>query len=145
MDAELKIQLHSFEEIEVGHAASIEVYLSKAAVFQFADLTGDHNPLHVDEDYARSTQFEKNICHGMLVSSYVSTLVGMILPGKRCLVLSSSFDYLLPVFHSDIVVVAGLVKEKTPSQHSLGIDVKIFREIDTVIDGYVRVKVLDEH
>src|SRR6185295_7235732 len=77
-----------FEDISVGQSAQFEMLVTEEMVGQFAQLSGDQNPLHVDHQYAAGTSFGAPIAHGMLLASFFSRLVGMHLPGKRALYLS---------------------------------------------------------
>ena len=78
----------AFDEIQIGEKASFTVKITKEMVEIFAQLSGDFNPLHMDDTYAEKTKFGKRVCHGMLLSSLFSQLVGMFLPGKNSLYFS---------------------------------------------------------
>ena len=79
----------------------------------FAALSGDHNPLHVDAAFARQTSFQKPVAHGMLLASYVSTLVGMHLPGPGALWTRQSFRWPAAVFAGDTVELTLRVTHKS--------------------------------
>ena len=72
---------YSFEEIDVGLKHSFEVIINEELEEDFATISGDFNPLHIDEQYAKKTKFGKRVCHGMVLASFFSRLVGMYLPG----------------------------------------------------------------
>ena len=71
----------TFEELEVGMAVSIEHQVSEQDVQDFARVSGDYNPLHMDEEYAKTTAFGGRIAHGALTASYISAILGNDLPG----------------------------------------------------------------
>ena len=133
-----------FEEIKVGDSASIERQIRAADVRQFADLTGDDNPLHVDREYAETTAFKDIVVHGMLGASLLSTLVGTRLPGEGALWISQSFDFLLPVRLDDTLTVSCTVKVKHERERLLELDARIENQRkQTVLSGKGTVRVLE--
>lgn len=103
---------YTFEEIEIGASASFESHITEESMKMFAGLSGDLNPMHVDADYAKSKGYKDKIVYGMLVSSLYSTLVGMYLPGERCLINKCEVDYRKPVYVGDRLTVMGEVADK---------------------------------
>jgi len=87
----------------IGAKASISKAFTEADVKQFASLSGDFNPIHIDEDYARNTAFGQRIVHGMLVSSLFSGLLAEKIPGPGSIYLGQSFKYQKPVFFDQLV------------------------------------------
>ena len=79
---------HKLEEIEIGQKKKFSIKVTESMVNEFAKISGDFNPLHMDEQYAKSTKFGRRVCHGMLLASFFSRLVGMYLPGKNSLYFS---------------------------------------------------------
>jgi len=76
---------YKIENIELGTKEKFEVTVTEETINEFARISGDYNPLHMDENYASSTKFERRVCHGMLLASFFSRLIGMYLPGKNSL------------------------------------------------------------
>lgn len=70
-----------FEDLELGMEASYSKTITEADVVLFAGITGDNNPVHINEEFARNTPFQGRIAHGALTSSLISTVLGMKLPG----------------------------------------------------------------
>lgn len=89
--------------MEVGIKASRSKTITAADVEAFAQVTGDTNPVHLDDDYAASTRFGKRIAHGMLVASVISALLANDLPGPGSIYLSQSLSFKAPVFLGDTV------------------------------------------
>ena len=89
--------------IKVGDSASISKSFSDAEVRKFAEISGDKNPVHLDDDYAAQTQFKKRLVHGMLAASLISAVLGTELPGEGCIYLSQSINFRAPVFIGDTV------------------------------------------
>ncbi|MEK7608031.1 MAG: MaoC family dehydratase [Patescibacteria group bacterium] len=132
----------SFNDIAVGMNDSFERTISEEDVRAFSILTGDENPLHMDETYAATTKFGRRLVHGMFVASLTSTLVGMYLPGKRCLYLREHLDFKKPVFIGDTVSVRGEVIQKSDATGILEIAVSITKGDETVVEGTATVQVL---
>lgn len=103
---------YSFEEIEIGHKENFTVKVDEEYIAAFRKYTGDENPLHRDIDYARKKGFEDKVVFGMLTASYYSTLVGVYLPGEKCLIHEVNTKFKAPVYAGDILTVTGEVEEK---------------------------------
>lgn len=102
----------SYEEIEVGHRESFSVTVTEEMMDKFLAITGDVNPLHNDEDYARSAGHPGRVVYGMLSASLLSTLAGVYLPGKRSLIHEVKIKFAKPVYIGDTLTVEGTVEEK---------------------------------
>lgn len=105
-----------FEEIEIGATASTVREVTAAMVEAFAEVSGDKNPIHLDEDYAKNTLFGKRIAHGILSASFISSVIANQLPGEGSIYLSQSLKFLAPVYLGDTitttVTVTGIKPEK---------------------------------
>src|SRR3989344_3381090 len=108
----MKARDRSFGSISVGERASIEHIVTEDDVRTFAKLSGDQNPLHTDEAYAKQTAFGGRVVHGMFLAALVSQLVGMELPGKRALLLKASFEFKKPVHIGETLHIEGTVGAK---------------------------------
>ena len=86
----------TFEVIEVGNETQLKHQIIQEDVNAFAELTGDFNPVHMDPDFAKETTFGKPVVHGMLTSSFISTMIGMLIPGPGALWTSQTLDFLSP-------------------------------------------------
>lgn len=102
---------YDFDALEVGMTAAIGRTVSEADILMFAGVSGDTNPVHVDEEFAASTMFGGRIAHGMLSASYVSTVFGTKLPGPGCIYLSQSLRFKAPVKVGDTVEARVTVTE----------------------------------
>jgi 3-hydroxybutyryl-CoA dehydratase len=103
-------QGYALEDLVVGMTASYFHTLTEADVVDFADLTGDHNPLHLDEAFAQKTRFKGRIAHGMLTASFFSTVIAMM-PGPGTIYLSQSLAFRAPVRIGDTVEAQVTVTE----------------------------------
>ncbi|HEX5078640.1 MAG TPA: MaoC family dehydratase [Geminicoccaceae bacterium] len=109
-------QGYAFEALAVGMTAVFSKTITEADLLMFAGVSGDTNPLHLDEEFASRTMFESRIAHGMLTASLVSTVLGTRLPGPGAIYVSQSIRFLAPVRIGDTVIarahVAELVADK---------------------------------
>jgi 3-hydroxybutyryl-CoA dehydratase len=107
---------HYFEDLATGMSAVFSKTVTEADLLMFAGVSGDTNPLHLDEDFASRTIFESRIAHGMLTASLISTVLGTRLPGPGAVYVSQNIRFLAPVRIGDTVIaraqVAELVEEK---------------------------------
>ncbi|WP_376793298.1 MaoC family dehydratase [Thermoflexus sp.] len=90
-------------ELRVGATASWTKTITQADIEAFAALTGDNNPLHLDEVFAQNTRFGRPIAHGMLVAGLISTVLGRLLPGPGTIYLSQSLQFVRPVYPGDTI------------------------------------------
>ncbi len=88
---------------EIGQTATIEKTLDKQTVVAFASVSEDYNPIHLDEDFAKTSQFERPIVHGMLASSLISGLLASKVPGAGSIYLGQSLKFLRPIFVGETV------------------------------------------
>lgn len=132
----------SFNEINIGDKASFEREITNDDVNKFADVSGDHNPLHMDLDYAKSTKFNKRIIHGMFLGALVSRLVGMELPGKYALLIRESLEFKKPAVIGDKIIVSGHVTSKSNSSRMVEISIEIMSAEELLVKGLVSVILL---
>ncbi len=92
------------EDLSVGMTATLTKIVQDSDVTQFAKVTGDANPIHLDEDYAAKTRFGGRIAHGMLTAAYISAVLGTKLPGPGAIYVSQSLRFKAPVRIGDSVV-----------------------------------------
>lgn len=111
-----------FEDLAVGMEASYAKTITNEDVLAFAELSGDVNPVHLDDDFAAGTIFKRRIAHGFLTGSLFSTVLGTKLPGPGCIYLSQSLKFRAPVYIGDEVIatlrVTGLDPDKARANFS---------------------------
>jgi len=88
---------------KAGDTASITKTITDEDIRKFADASGDHNPLHLDEEFAKTTRFGRRIAHGMLSASLISAVIAGDLPGEGSIYLAQTLQFVAPVFPDDIV------------------------------------------
>jgi acyl dehydratase len=91
------------EDISIGMDASYSRPITKSDIQLFADVSGDRNPIHTDERYAKKSRYGKNIAHGLMTASYFSALFGTKIPGEGSVYVSQSLRFKRPVYVGDIV------------------------------------------
>lgn len=107
---------HFFEDLRVGMEATYAREVREEDLIRFAEVTGDANPVHLDEDYAVSTPFRGRIVHGALTASYISAIFGTILPGPGAIYVSQSLNFRRPVRIGDEVVAKARIVELIPEK-----------------------------
>lgn len=133
-----------FDAFRVGQTASFERRVRASDVHRFVELTGDDNPVHVDDEFARAIGVGGRVVHGLLTASYVSTAIGTVLPGPGALLLSERFNFRAPVRVDDRIEVGLTVRHVSPATRILVLDVKVTNQHDNVVlDGEAHVQVLE--
>ena len=134
------IENKTFDEIEVGDSASLSRTLKPEDIKLFAVMSGDVNPAHVDEEFARSDMFHKIIAHGMWGGALISTLLGTKLPGPGTIYLGQTLKFTKPVALGDAVTVKVTVANKDPEKHRVTFDCCCTNQKgDVVISGSAQV------
>lgn len=100
-----------FEDLQLGQEASVDKTVGESDILAFAQVTGDRNPVHIDEDYAAKTIFKGRIAHGMLTAGVISAVFGMELPGPGAIYVSQTLNFRGPVRIGDRVVAKVTVAE----------------------------------
>ena len=130
----------TFENISIGYSKEFSLQIDSRMLENFASISGDFNPLHMDPTYAEQTQFKKQVCHGMLLASFFSQLVGMHMPGKNALYFSQSLNFRAPCFVNDTITVKGTVTEKRETTKMITIKTEIFnQDMICVVNGIAKV------
>lgn len=101
----------TIQQLNIGDSASYTKQITAEMVENFAKLTGDCNPVHLDENYAKETIFKKRISHGQLVASLFSGIFGMQLPGEGAIYLAQNSKFISPVFLNDTITATVTIKE----------------------------------
>ena len=130
----------SYNDISIGQQETFIIKITASMVEKFSNLSGDLNPLHMDNEFAESSLFKKRIVHGMLLSSFFSQLIGMKLPGKNALYFSQTLNFRSPCYIDDEIKVVGKVIEKSDSTQIITVSTSIFNKSKTcLIDGIAKI------
>jgi phosphate acetyltransferase/phosphate butyryltransferase len=134
------IENRTFSELKVGDSASISRTLTSKDIELFAIMSGDVNPAHVDEEFAKSDMFHKIIAHGMWGGALISTVLGTQLPGPGAIYLSQSLRFRRPVAVGDTVTVTVKVAEMEESKHRVTLECQAANQRgEVVITGTAEV------
>ncbi|QLH05781.1 MaoC family dehydratase [Nitrosopumilus ureiphilus] len=131
---------HNFEDLFIGQKITFSQKINESILTDFATISGDFNPLHMNKEYAANTNFGKRVCHGMLLASFFSQLVGMYLPGKNSLYFSQSLNFRNPCYLGDEIVVEGEIIEKKSALKLITLKTTIHNKTGKcLIDGIAKV------
>ena len=117
----------------VGDSAEITKTIEQADIHAFADVTGDHNPVHVDEEFAKTTRFGKRIVHGMLTASLISAVLANKLPGEGSVYLGQTLQFVAPVFPGDEITARVTVKEIREDKPIMKLETVCVNQRDEVV------------
>ncbi|MEM8871054.1 MAG: MaoC family dehydratase [Pseudomonadota bacterium] len=120
------------EDLEIGMARSISKVIGDTEVSAFAELSCDHNPVHLDDGYAQDTIFEGRIAHGMLTAALLSAVIGEQLPGHGTVYLGQTLKFLAPVRIGDRVEATVSVREIDYARRRVTLDC-LCRVGDTIV------------
>lgn len=127
------IENRTFDEMSIGDSASVQHTLSMQDILLFAIMSGDVNPAHVDEEYAKSDFFHKIIAHGMWGASLISTTLGTRLPGPGTIYLRQSLEFLKPVTIGDLITAQVTVRDKIHEKHHVTLDCVCFNQKEAIV------------
>ena len=131
---------YALEDLAVGMTAAYRHTLTDRDIHAFADLTGDHNPLHLDEDFAQQTRFKGRVAHGMLSASFFSTVLA-ILPGPGTVYLGQTLSFKAPVRIGDTVEARATIMDIFPDKARVRLKTVCTVGETVVIDGEATVVV----
>lgn len=123
-----------YSEIEIGQSARYTKWITPSIVDNFIEVCGDNNPIH--------TRDEKPIAHGMLISAFISTLIGKQLPGDGAIWTSYNARFIAPIYVWEKIVIIGTVKSKDDKNKNIRLLLDVFNENDELcVSGSAIVKV----
>jgi len=114
LDAHIK---HYFKDITLGQTAEYEKQVTDEDVRKFADVSGDYNPIHLDDEFAKESMFGARIAHGILTASHISAVIGYIFPGPGWIYLGQNLQFRAPVKIGDTVRTVVEVTETNPDKN----------------------------
>ncbi|QWC00275.1 MaoC family dehydratase [Mycoplasmatota bacterium] len=128
------------KDIKLGQRASVKEKITEEMVMAYANVTGDYNPQHIDENYGKKSIFKERIAHGMLSVGFISRLLGTELPGMGSIYMSQEVKFLAPVKFGDvietIVEVVDIIDEKKVKLRTYCLN----QDNQIVIDGFAMIK-----
>ena len=127
------IENRTFDEIQVGDEAFLEKRLTLDDIKLFAIMSGDVNPSHVDDDFARSSRFQEVIAHGMWGGALISTVLGTQLPGPGTIYLGQELKFTKPVRFGDTVTATCTISELIPEKNIAKLETICVNQNDEVV------------
>lgn len=126
----------TIDQLAVGDSDQFSKTISESDVYLFAGVTGDLNPAHIDQEYAKNTKFQSRIAHGILVGGLISTVIGMKLPGPGSIYREQQLKFLAPVHIGDTITAKVEVKELITEKNKIILQTTCTNQDDVlVIDG----------
>lgn len=129
------------DEIKVGQQAVFAKTVSEADIVAYAGVTGDMNPVHINEEFAATTMFKTRIAHGMLSAGFISAVLGTKLPGPGCIYLSQTLKFMAPVKIGDTVTARATVTEIVAEKKRVVLKTECLVAGKVVLDGEATVMV----
>ena len=133
---------NKIDELPVGVETSVYWTVNADDLNMFINLSGDKNPLHIDEQYAVQNGFESTVVHGFLICAKISGLIGMLLPGKRCLLVSEELDFPSPLYINEHVDICARIKERHYDLKLVKLKVLAKKGSITVARGNITCRIL---
>jgi 3-hydroxybutyryl-CoA dehydratase len=131
-------------ELKEGDTFSTTREVTDELIRKFAEVSGDYNPLHLDEEYAATTRFGKRIAHGMLSGAFISGVLGSELSVRKIVYLGQTMKFRAPVFIGDTITVTGTVKKVRKDKPVIKIETVCENQHgETVVDGEAVIMLLD--
>jgi len=135
----------TFEQIRIGYNKEFQVVITESLVNDFAKITGDFSPIHINENFAKSKKFKGRVVHGMLLASFLSQMVGMYLPGKHAIYLSQSLEFHNPCFINDKITISSVITDKSEATKIIKINSEIINEKNEILlNGTGKIIVRDD-
>lgn len=130
-----------FEDLKLGMKATVSRTITETDLRNFSGVSGDTNPMHLNEEYAMTTPFGGCIVHGMLTASLISAVIGTKLPGPGCIYMNQTLKFLAPVRVGNTVYAVATVRELMPEKKRVLLSTQCFVKDILVIDGEALIKV----
>ncbi|MCB2010116.1 MAG: MaoC family dehydratase [Geminicoccaceae bacterium] len=129
------------EDLEEGMSATFGKTITDADILMFAGVSGDTNPVHLNEEFAGGTAFRGRIAHGMLTASMISTVIGTKLPGPGCIYISQNLKFLAPVRAGDTVRAVVTIKSVNHERRRVVMETVCMVGENKVLDGEAQIMV----
>lgn len=127
---------HYYQDFSVGQSYQKDFSISEELGQSFAQISGDFNPVHLDEEYARETMFGKRIAHGMLLGSYISGVLGSDFPGEGTIYLKQDMKFTKPVYYGDTITISVTILEMDDARNRMTLETNCYnQESELVLAG----------
>lgn len=135
---------HYYQDFSVGQSFQKDFFISEELGQSFAQISGDYNPVHLDEEYAKGTMFGKRIAHGMLLGSYISGILGNDFPGEGTIYLKQDMKFMKPVYYGDKITISVTVLEMDDARNRMTLETNCYNQgSELVLAGTALVMLKD--
>src|SRR3954464_3894956 len=130
-------ELHGYylEDLSVGQSAMFGKTVTEADIMAFAGVSGDTNPIHLHEGFAKGTRFGQRIAHGMLSGSFISTVIGTKLPGPGAIYISQTMNFMAPVLIGETITAVATVSAIDATKRRVTLKTQCLNGDKVVIEG----------
>ena len=118
---------------KVGDKGSITKLFTDEDVISFAEISGDRNPIHLDDEFASNTHFKRRLVHGILVSGLISAVLGMDTPGPGSIYIKQTLNFRAPVFIGDEITATATIKDIRTDKPIATIETICKNQVDTIV------------
>ena len=129
------------EDLTVGQSAMFGKTVTEADIAAFAGVSGDTNPIHLHEGFAKTTRFGQRIAHGMLSGSFISTVIGTKLPGPGAIYVSQTMNFMAPVLIGETITAVATITEIDERRRRVTLKTQCLNGDKVVIDGEASILV----
>lgn len=119
---------YKFDDLSVGMEEKFKAIIEPSKMAKFLEISNDINPLHLNSKYAKEKGFEDRVVYGLLTASFYSTLVGVYLPGKYCILQGVDVQFFLPVYENDTLIISGEISYINEAYKQIEIKAKIINQ-----------------
>ncbi|MDO8495892.1 MAG: MaoC family dehydratase [bacterium] len=130
---------------KVGESASFSEVITREKIIEFARVSGDTNPIHLDPEYAKTTRFKRCIAHGVLIDAMISRILGTRFPGRGTILLSLSTKYLKPVYSDTTITVTVTIKAIAENKPILTLKTEAVNQLSELVAEGEAVIMFDEN
>jgi 3-hydroxybutyryl-CoA dehydratase len=123
----------TIHELEIGQAATFTKTITETDVYNYAGVTGDFNPAHINESFAKNTMFKGRIAHGMIAAGLISTVLGTRLPGPGCIYVSQDLKFTAPVRFGDTITARAEVEKVNVEKNRVELKTVCTNQKDEVV------------
>ncbi len=138
------VTVTKYEDIKVGDSAEVVHEITEEDIITFGKLSGDYNPLHFNEDWAKGTLFKGRIAHGILTAAFISTVIGMKLPGAGTIYLEQSMRFKRPVRIGNVITAKVTVESKDDEKRHISLRTTCTNQHNKIVlEGDALVTIMD--